>query len=100
MILSIHLPQCNANETIQCPEAPTRYVPGGSIAVRLLLLTLESIGVEGFVGFFGAILLFMGFLKLSFGSVLCCRKTKAQECAEKARERAKQRGKPPPGVPK
>lgn len=62
-------------------------------------MTLESIGVEGFAGFLGAILLFMGFLKLSFGSVLCCRKTKAEEHAEKAREKARQRGKPPPGVP-
>ena len=65
-----------------CPEPPPVIIDAGPIAVRALLLLLESIGAEGIVGFVGGILLLLGFIKLAFGGVLCCRKTKAQEYAE------------------
>ena len=55
--------------------------------VRVLLLIMESIGAEGVVGFIGGIILILGFIKLSFGGVICCRKTKAQEYADRQRER-------------
>lgn len=76
-----------------CPTAPPIEVEGGSLAVRILLLTLESIGAEGFIGFFGGLFLFLGCMKLSLGGVICCRKTKAQEYAD----RMKEKGAPPKG---
>jgi len=76
-----------------CPTAPPIEVEGGSLAIRILLLTLESIGAEGFIGFFGGLFLFLGCMKLSLGGVICCRKTKAQEYAD----RMKEKGAPPKG---
>ena len=70
-----------------CPTAPPIEVEGGSLAVRILLLTLESIGAEGFIGFFGGLFLFLGCMKLSLGGVICCRKTKAQEYADRMKEK-------------
>lgn len=55
--------------------------------VRVLLLIMESIGAEGVVGFFGGLILILGFIKLSFGGVICCRKTKAQEYADRQKEK-------------
>ena len=80
-------PQCGEDEPILCPTAPPIEVEGGSLAIRILLLTLESIGAEGFIGFFGGIFLFLGCIKLSFGGVICCRKTKAQEYADRMKEK-------------
>jgi hypothetical protein len=73
---------------VDCPEAgpPTIYT-AGPIALILFFMVLESIGAHGFVGFFGGILLVLGFIKLSFGSIICCRKTKAQEYTEKMTEK-------------
>ena len=78
----------NVKSTAHCSEAgpPTVYKPG-PIALILLFMVLESIGAHGFVGFFGGILLVLGFIKLSFGSIICCRKTKAQEHTEKMVEK-------------
>lgn len=57
-------------------------IKAGPIALRAFLVLMESIGAEGIVGFAGGLLLLLGFMKLAFGGVLCCRKTKAQEYAE------------------
>ena len=84
--------QCNDQE-VECPELaqpPTVYNPA-PIAITLVLLVLESIGAHGFIGFFASVLLVLGFIKLSCGGVICCRKTKAQEHAE----RLIQKGVPP-----
>lgn len=46
-------------------------------------MVLESIGAHGFIAFFGGILLILGFIKLSCGGIICCRKTKQQEYTQK-----------------
>ena len=65
---------------------PTIYKPG-PIALTIFVMLLESIGAHGFIGFFGSILLILGFIKLSFGGILCCRKTKAQKYTQKMIEK-------------
>lgn len=85
--------QCDEDEALVCPTAPPIEVEGGPLAGRILVLILESIGAEGFIGFFGGLFLFLGFMKLSCGGIICCRKTKAQEYAD----RMKEKGAPPKG---
>ncbi len=70
-----------------CPEPPPVVIKAGPIALRAFLILMESIGAEGIVGFAGGILLLLGFMKLAFGGILCCRKTKAQEYAEQYLEK-------------
>ena len=65
---------------------PTLYKPG-PIAVTLFMMLLESIGAHGFIAFFGGLLLILGFIKLSCGGILCCRKTKQQEYTERMLEK-------------
>lgn len=89
----LHSPAQCSDQEVKCPELaqpPTVYNPA-PIAITLVLLVLESIGAHGFIGFFASILLVLGFIKLSCGGVICCRKTKAQEHAE----RLIQKGVPP-----
>ena len=50
-----------------------------NLARDIFFLVLESIGIHGIVGVLGGILLFLGFIKLMCGGIVCCRKTKAQE---------------------
>lgn len=71
-----------------CPEPPPIVLEAGPIITRVILLLLESIGAEGFIGFFGGLLLILGFIKLSFGGIICCRKTKAQEFADRMKEKS------------
>lgn len=86
--------QCeDKNKTIgkspaRCPAPgpPVIYQPG-PIALVLFFMALESIGAHGFIGFFASILLVCGFIKLSCGGVICCRKTKQQEYSEKQLEK-------------
>ena len=85
--------QCDEDEALVCPTAPPIEIEGGPLAGRILVLILESIGAEGFIGFFGGLFLFLGFMKLSCGGIICCRKTKAQEYAD----RMKEKGAPPKG---
>ena len=85
--------QCGEDEALVCPTAPPIEIEGGPLAGRILVLILESIGAEGFIGFFGGLFLFLGFMKLSCGGIICCRKTKAQEYAD----RMKEKGAPPKG---
>ena len=74
--------------TMDCskPGPPTVYKPG-PIALTLFVMLLESIGAHGFIGFFGGLLLILGFIKLSFGGLICCRKTKAQKHTQKLIEK-------------
>ena len=85
--------QCGEDEALVCPTAPPIEIEGGPLVGRILVLILESIGAEGFIGFFGGLFLFLGFMKLSCGGIICCRKTKAQEYAD----RMKEKGAPPKG---
>ena len=57
-----------------------------ALGIRMFFLVLEAIGLHGFVGIFGGILIVLGFIKLSFGSILFCRKTKAQKFAEEMKK--------------
>ena len=85
---TFYIPQCESETgKVLCPEPPPIIVQGGPIVTRVILLIMESIGAEGVVGFFGGLILILGFIKLSFGGVICCRKTKAQEYADRQRER-------------
>lgn len=79
--------QCGEDEALVCPTAPPIEIEGGPLAGRILVLILESIGAEGFIGFFGGLFLFLGFMKLSCGGIICCRKTKAQEYADRMKEK-------------
>ena len=88
MHLYIRHPQCeNKDGRVSCPEPPPVVIDGGPIVVRAILLLLESIGAEGIIGFVGGLTLILGFIKLTFGGVICCRKTKAQEFADRAIEK-------------
>ena len=65
---------------------PTLYKTG-PIVTTLLMMVLESIGAHGFIAFFGGLLLILGFIKLSCGGILCCRKTKQQEHTQRLLEK-------------
>ena len=86
-VYTVHFIQCEdeGNKSpAHCPQPgpPTIYVPG-PIALILFFMVLESIGAHGFIAFFGGILLILGFIKLSCGGIICCRKTKQQEYTQK-----------------
>ena len=77
--------QCESDVEVECPEAhfpPVIRNPASFISV-LFTLTLDSVGAHGFFAFFCGLLLLLGFIKLSCGGIICCRKTKAQEHAER-----------------
>ena len=71
----------------ECPPPPPIKIDARSTAIKLLLFLLEFIGLHGIVGFFGATLLVLGCVKLVFGGVLFCRKSKAQEHYDLMREK-------------
>ena len=50
----------------------------GPIGLHILRVTIEVIGLHGIFGFFCGILIVLGFIKLAFGNILFCRKTKAR----------------------
>ncbi len=78
--------QCLENgkiEVYDCPTEPPVIIPSDNIALRLFIVILNAVGVHGIVGFFGSILLVLGFIKLMFGGICCCRKTKAQKHYDK-----------------
>ena len=52
------------------------------IALTVIFLILDAIGLHGLVGIMAAVLIVLGFFKLAFGRVIFCRKTKAQVYAE------------------
>ena len=71
---------------MECPEPPPITIDRGSLSTRILLLILEAIGLHGIVGILGGTLIILGFIKLAFGNVLFCRKTKAQKFAEELKK--------------
>ena len=50
----------------------------GPIVLRVFIIMLELVGLHGIVGFFSGIFLVLGFIKLMFGNILFCRKTKSE----------------------
>jgi len=73
--------QCNEDGSVtrnECPTEPPIIIKGGSLGSRVFFMILEAIGLHGFVGFFGGLLLILGLVKLLFGGVVVCRKSKAQ----------------------
>lgn len=78
--------QCLDNgtvETYECPTPPAIIIEGGNIALRLFFVLINAVGAHGIVGFLGGVLLILGFVKLMFGGICCCRKTKAQKYYDK-----------------
>ena len=60
--------------------------------VRMFLLLLDLFGIQGFVLLFGGLLLVLGFVKLFFGRVLFCRKSKSEALKDSLRERGEPLG--------
>jgi len=50
------------------------------------MLILHTLGAHGIVFLFASVFIILGFIKLSFGRVLFCRKTKAQAMADKLKK--------------
>ena len=62
------------------------YVPD-DIGKRVLFLILESLGAHGLALIIGGTLIILGFIKLSFGGIFCCRKKKSEELAEELKKK-------------
>lgn len=77
----------------ECPTPPPIYVDTTGIGLKLLFYILELIGLHGFVGFFCGTLLCCGCVRLLFGGVIFCRKSKAQEYHDELRKKGAHRGK-------
>ena len=77
--------QCENNVTVECPEAhlPPVIREPASFITNIFVLTLESMGAHGIFAFCCCLLLLLGFIKLFCGGIICCRKTRAQEHAER-----------------
>ena len=87
--------QCNPLEELVCPEPPTLVV-SGDLAKRILFIILKSLGAHGVALILGGMLLILGCIKLSFGKLIFCRKTKAEAMAEELKKRGlvNQQGEP------
>lgn len=61
-----------------CPKPPKILIDPGPIATRVFFIILETIGFHGIFGFICGIIIVLGFIKLAFGNIIFCRKTKAK----------------------
>ena len=68
---------------MDCPYEDYEPPAPASFAKRLFQLILQALGAHGIVFLFASVFIILGLIKLSFGRVLFCRKTKAQEMADK-----------------
>ena len=85
MHLSTQCDEDKKDEKLECPTLsgpPTVHKPG-PLVLTFCAMLLESIGAHGFIAFFGGLMLVLGFIKLSFGGIICCRKSKRQEHAQR-----------------
>ena len=71
---------------VECPSPPPITYEYAPYHIRIFFLVLETIGLHGFVGIIGGTFIILGFIKLSFGGLLFCRKTKAQKLAEELKK--------------
>ena len=78
--------QCNPLEELVCPKPPTLVV-SGDFAKKILFILLKSLGAHGVALILGGMLLILGCIKLSFGKLIFCRKTKAEAMAEELKKR-------------
>ena len=78
--------QCNPLEELVCPEPPT-VVISGDMAKKIVFIILNTLGAHGVALIFGGMLLILGCIKLSFGKLIFCRKTKAEAMAEELKKR-------------
>ena len=69
-----------------CPKPPTLVV-SGDFAKKILFILLKSLGAHGVALILGGMLLILGCIKLSFGKLIFCRKTKAEAMAEELKKR-------------
>ena len=70
-----------------CPTPAPIEIDVQSTGTKVLLYVLDFIGLHGIVGFFGSFLLCLGMVKLIFGNILFCRKSKAQEHYDELRKK-------------
>lgn len=73
------------NGTVPCPQPPPIIIRS-SLALRIFFLILEAVGLHGIVGLVCGTFIVLGFFKLTFGRILFCRKSKAEEVAEELRK--------------
>ena len=86
-------PKCESNSgLVKCPTPRPLTVRGGPLVIRMFLLLLDLFGIQGFVFLFGGLLLVLGFVKLFFGRVLFCRKSKSDTFKDSLRERGEPLG--------
>ncbi len=71
---------------VECPNPPPVTYQRSPLIIRIIFLVLEVIGLHGFVGVLGGTFIILGFIKLSFGGILFCRKTKGQKFAEELKK--------------
>ena len=72
---------------MECPTPPPIIIEEKGVFLKVFLLCLEIIGPQGIIGFFAIILLFFGCIKLCFGGIFFCRKSKAQEHFDNMKEK-------------
>ena len=75
--------QCDYGNILECPYEDYTPPPPTSFGKRIVRLILHTLGAHGIVFLFASTFIILGFIKLSFGRVLFCRRTKAQEMADK-----------------
>ena len=82
----IHFIQCDYGSILDCPYEDLESPPPQSFAKRIVLLILHTLGAHGIVFLLGSTFIILGFVKLSFGRVLFCRKTKSQELIDQMKK--------------
>ena len=78
--------QCDYGNILDCPYENYTPPPPANFTKRIIRLILHTLGAHGIVFLFASTFIILGFIKLSFGRVLFCRKTKAQEMADKLKK--------------
>ena len=68
-----------------CPDPPEIYI-NTDVALQVFLVILKTLGPHGIAVIIGGIFIILGCVKLSFGKVLCCRKSKAEALAEELKK--------------
>ena len=91
--------QCSPTEEIICPEPPVIRIKT-DVALLIVLAILKTLGPHGIAMIVGGAFIILGCIKLSFGKVLCCRKSKAEALAEELKKNGlvNQQGNPCPYV--
>jgi hypothetical protein len=76
---------CDPTEEIVCPDPPEVHI-NTDVTVEIALLILRTLGAHGIAVIVGGVFIILGCIKLSFGKILCCRKSKAEALAEELKK--------------